>query len=60
MNYITRLQSELAESNAARAAVAERITDFLAYLESPKFHDDPTIQSSEVHRFLMSLRMDVS
>jgi hypothetical protein len=60
MHYATRLKDEIQTIEDTRADARGAITDFLAYLESSKFHDDPTIQSAEVHRFLMNLRMLLS
>jgi hypothetical protein len=37
MNYITRLQGELAEAKAAAIAVNERLAELRQHLASPKF-----------------------
>ncbi len=57
MNYIQRLQSDVKACEDSKADARDAITQFLIYLESSKFSDDPTIQASEVHRFLMNLRL---
>jgi hypothetical protein len=48
---------ELKSLQDSKADARDAITHFLVYLESSKFKDDPTIQASEVHRFLMDLRL---
>ena len=37
MNYITRLQSEIAELQKQQALIAERTQEFREHLNSPKF-----------------------
>lgn len=60
MNYIKRLEAELAEAQASRADVAQQITGMLVYLQSPKFHADPTVQVAEVQRVLLDWRLALS
>lgn len=59
MNYIKQLQSEIVESSTRRDDAVEKITDFLIYLQSSKFHANPTIQVNEVTRFLLELRINL-
>ena len=47
-NYIQRLQRQLAESEAARASLRCGIRLLRSYLQSPKFHDDTTVQVRDV------------
>tara|TARA_R110000744_G_scaffold271950_1_gene384976 strand:+ start:21184 stop:21381 length:198 start_codon:yes stop_codon:yes gene_type:complete len=48
MNYIDRLQGQVAELRADHAEANECIIHLLAYLSSSKFHDDPTVQVADI------------
>ncbi len=48
MNYIKRLQQEVATHEAQITATAEGIALLRSYLMSSKFHSDTTVQVSDV------------
>ena len=48
MNYIHRLQKELAEAQATVRAHEHTLTDLRVYLSSDKFESDPTVQTRDV------------
>lgn len=51
MNYIAKLQSQVAERDADTAAYDATLRDLRVYLMSDKFHNDPTVQVRDVlHR----------
>ena len=56
MKYITRLESDNSQLRESISAVDDQIVDFLKYLESSKFYNNPTIQSVEVYRKLQEIR----
>jgi hypothetical protein len=56
VNYIKRLQSEVETMQYLRTEADEALTDFLVYLGSDKFWEDPTIQVADVQRRLEPLR----
>jgi len=59
MNYIRRLQRATRQQGAVAREVEDDITGFMAHLQSPKFHQDTTIQVNDVFKFLQDLRMKV-
>ena len=50
MNYIKRLQKENEELRTDKKAARETLTELYSYLTSPKFHEDPTVQTADVLR----------
>lgn len=60
MNYIKQLQEQKLESITITKETIEDIKTFQAYLQSPKFYIDTTIQASEVHNFLTNIRLKLS
>jgi hypothetical protein len=51
MNYIAMLREQSAQAARRAQKAMEEVTDLRAYLQSPKFHDDPTVQVADVlHR----------
>lgn len=50
----TSISEPIAESSegAELKAIKEAITQFRVHLNSSKFHQDPTIQVADVHRYL--------
>ena len=56
MNYIKRLQAEAETMQHLRNEADEALTEFLVYIGSKKFWNDPTIQVADVQRRLEPLR----
>tara|TARA_Y100001963_G_scaffold160108_1_gene267907 strand:+ start:6738 stop:6935 length:198 start_codon:yes stop_codon:yes gene_type:complete len=56
MNYIKRLQAEAETMQHLRNEADEALTEFLVYIGSEKFWNDPTIQVADVQRRLEPLR----
>jgi hypothetical protein len=56
MNYIKRLQAEAETMQYLRGEADEALTEFLVYIGSEKFWNDPTIQVADVQRRLEPLR----
>lgn len=50
MNYITQLENELKEVRAELCGLKCGLSDLSVYLMSSKFHEDPTVQVSDVLR----------
>lgn len=48
MNYINRLQSELAQETARVEALELGMQDLRAYLQSPKFWEDHSVNVTDV------------
>ena len=59
MNYIKALEKENSELRVKIVQSDVSMTDFMKYLQSSKFHNDTTIQTSEVFNFLQNLRNDL-
>lgn len=59
MNYIHKLQDTIESATLESAKIEESINDFLAYIHGKKFWADTSIQTSEVNKFLLQLRMDL-
>ena len=57
MNYIKQLQATVEELKAEKAEANEAATELLIYLQSSKFHNDPTVQVQDVINRLMPIRM---
>ena len=57
MNYIKRLEIELAQANEDKKAIAEMCNDLSRYLNSSKFHNDTTVQVSDIHARTTEIRM---
>lgn len=58
MNYIHQLQSDLTEARDRLAQINELATDAMVYLTSRKFHDDTTVQVSDVLARLAIVRVE--
>lgn len=56
MNYIKRLEEEVAVLREQAAVAYVEIEDLFEYLESPKFREDPTVQTKDVFARLASAR----
>ena len=56
MNYIKRLEEEVAVLREQAAVAYVEIEDLFAYLESPKFREDTTVQTKDVFARLSSAR----
>ena len=56
MNYIKRLQAEAETMQHLRNEADEALNEFLAYIRSEKFWNDPTIQVTDVLRWLKPIR----
>jgi len=52
VNHIKRLQHNNKTYEKAYRAFKEAVSDFRVHLSGPKFHQDTTIQVSDVHRWL--------
>jgi hypothetical protein len=52
MNYIEQLQADALDNGIRDMARQTRVNEFRTYLNSSKFHDDTTVQVSDVHRWL--------
>lgn len=59
MNYIQKLQAENSELRASAKGCMEQINLFRVHLLSSKFHNDPTIQTGDVLRWLETIAADV-
>ena len=59
MNYIHRLQAEVAELKADKAVADKVLTSLVGYLTSSKFYDDPTVQVADVLRRIEDARTAV-
>lgn len=56
MNHIQRLTSDNTELRETLDGVDETVADLIRYLTSSKFHDDTTVQVSDVLARLQPLR----
>jgi len=56
MNYIKRLEEEVAVLREQAAVAYVEIEDLFAYLELPKFEQDSTVQTKDVFNRLSSAR----
>lgn len=59
MNYIQKIQTENVELRESSRDCMERINLFRAHLLSSKFHNDPTIQTGDVLRWLENIAASV-
>jgi len=57
MNYIKQMQENVEDLKKTNAEQCEVINEFLHYLGSSKFWNDPTIQVSEVQQMLVNIKM---
>lgn len=48
MNYIKQLEARVKELNLQRATAWEQVAELKAYLCSSKFHNDTTVQVTDV------------
>ena len=60
MNHIKRLQQENLQKDRALKALNVAVAEFRKHLRSSKFHNDPTIQVSDVHAWLDRILQDVA
>lgn len=56
MNYIKMLQNEVELHKGYGEALERGLIELLAYLESPKFHEDTTVQVMDVTRRIQEIR----
>lgn len=54
-NYIATLQEKLRAARRREQAVYDTIADLRAYLLSPKFHADTTVQCADILRWMDEL-----
>ena len=57
MNYIKRLEREVDELSDDKREARQELDELWRYLQSSKFHDDPTVQVADVMHRLMNLRL---
>ena len=48
MNYIKKLQAEVSDAREVLTLIANEVQHLYVYLQSPKFHDDTTVQVQDV------------
>lgn len=60
MNYIKQLQSDLEAHKLAEQLFRKTLIEFRCHLNSNKFHNDTTIQVSDVHNWLTYIENCVS
>lgn len=48
MNYIKKLQLEVTDARCVLSAIRGEIANLCVYLQSPKFHNDPTVQVQDI------------
>ena len=56
MNYIKQLEQEKLILSAATQAALVGLADMMAYLQSDKFHNDPTVQVQDVINRINEIR----
>jgi hypothetical protein len=56
MNHIQHLTVQRDEALAEKRDALQLLIDLQAYLQSPKFHDDPTVQCADVMRRLAEIK----
>ena len=59
MNYIKRLEKELAQAREQIAMVEGSIKEITSYLESPKFREDTTVQAGDILLRLNELSLEL-
>ena len=52
MNYIKQLEADKLDSATRDMIRQTRVLELREYLNSSKFHDDTTVQVSDIHRWL--------
>ena len=48
MSYIQNLQRQISDKDAEIARLREGFTEIMAYCQSPKFHNDTTVQVNDI------------
>jgi hypothetical protein len=60
VNNTARLEAELDTANAVIATMNAHIDSLRAYLNSPKFHSDPSVQTADIFARLYEMRSAVA